>query len=154
MKFKNGSALVEVLVSASILSIVTFSFLGVFTVLSRFHQKDMYSIKGGLLAEEGIEALRLMKSGGWNVLSSIPLSTDRYFALGTSTWSATTTPEVLDGIFYRKFKIYSVNRDVNEDITPSGGTLDSNTLFLESDVSWSWRGSTTTTTYKAYMTNI
>ena len=154
MKFKKGSALVEVLVAASILSAVSLAFLGAFSVLVRFHERDTFSVKGSLLAEEGLEALRLIKSSGWSALSSIPTGQARYFALGTSTWGVTTTPEVIDGMFYRSFKIYSVSRNTDDDIVSSGGTVDSNTLLTESSVSWNWRNATTTVTYKTYVTNI
>jgi Tfp pilus assembly protein PilV len=154
MNSRKGSTLIEVVVASSILSVVCLTFLGVFSVLSHFHQKNMYSIKGGLLSEEGVEALRLMKSEDWNVLASVPAGEARYFALGTSTWSATSTPEIVDGAFYRTFRIYAVSRDESDDIVASGGTVDPNTLLVESSVSWNWRGATTTTAYKAYFTNI
>jgi hypothetical protein len=154
MKFKKGSTIVEVIVAASILAVVSLAFLGAFSVLARFHQKDMDSIKGGLLAEEGLEAARLIKSGGWSVLSGIPSATTRYFALGTSTWGVTTTPEIIDGSFYRSFRVNQVSRDSSDDIVTSGGTVDPDTILLESTVSWNWRGATTSVTYKTYVTNI
>ncbi|MBI5134378.1 MAG: hypothetical protein HZA81_03265 [Candidatus Taylorbacteria bacterium] len=149
-----GSSLVEVVVAAAILGSVSLAFFGSFAALSRFHQKSMLSIKGSLLAEEGLEALRLMKDDGWTNLSAIPTATDRYLALGTSTWSASTTPEVVDGVFYRSFRLYPVSRDASDDIVTAGGTVDPDTLLAESAVSWSWRGSTTTVTYMTYVTNI
>lgn len=149
-----GSSLVEVVVAAGILGVVTLAFFGSFSALSRFHQRSMLAIKGGLLAEEGIEALRHIKDDGWSNIASIPAGTTRYLELGASSWSATTTPEVVDGVFYRSFRLYQVMRDGSDDIVSSGGTVDPDTLLLESAVSWDWRGSTSTATYQAYVTNI
>lgn len=149
-----GSVMVEVVVVSAIISVVSLAFLGTLATLSRFHQKDMLSIKGGLLAEEGLEAVRYIKGGGWTALSSLPLNTSRYLALATSSWSATTTPEIVDGLFYRSFRLSAVYRDGSDDIVSSGGTLDPNTLFAESVVSWRWRNATSTTSYKTYVTNI
>lgn len=149
-----GSVIVEVVVASAIISAVSLAFLGTLATLSRFHQKDMLSIKGGLLAEEGLEAVRYIKGSGWTNLSSLPLDTPQYLALATSSWGATTTAEVVDGIFYRSFKLSAVYRDASDDIVSSGGTLDADTLFAESSVSWAWRNATSTVTYKTYVTNI
>lgn len=149
-----GSVIIEVVVASAIISLVSLAFLGTLTTLSIFHQKDMLAIKGGLLAEEGLEAVRFVKGSGWSNLSSLPFNTPRYFALGTSSWSATTTPEIIDGLFYRSFKLYQVYRDSNDDIVSSGGTVDNNTFFVESSVSWRVRNATSTITYKTYVTNI
>ncbi len=149
-----GSVLLEVVVTSAIISLVSLSFLGTLATLSRFHQKNMLSIKGGLLAEEGIEAVRFVKGSGWSNLSSLPVNTPRYFELATSSWGVTTTPEIIDGLFYRSFILYSVARDAGDDIVSSGGTLDPNTFLVESRVSWNWRGATSTVSYKTYVTNI
>jgi hypothetical protein len=149
-----GSVIIEVVVASAIISLVSLAFLGTLSTLSVFHQKDMLTIKGGLLAEEGLEAVRFVKGSGWSNLSNIPLNTSRYFTLATSSWSVTSTPEIIDGLFYRSFKLNQVSRDGNDDIVASGGTVDPNTFFAESSVSWRARNATTTITYKTYVTNI
>jgi len=151
---ESGSGLIEVVVAAAVVSLVALSFLGTFASLSRFHQRDMLAIKGQLLAEEGLEALRLMKSADWSVLSSIPVGQTRYLALAPAAWSATTTPEIVDGVFSRSFRLSSVARDSLDSIASSGGTVDPETLLAEVSVSWMWRSSTTTVTYKTYVTSL
>ncbi|MDO8579244.1 MAG: hypothetical protein Q7R72_00020 [bacterium] len=149
-----GSTLTEVVVVTAILSVVSLVFLGTFATLSRFHEKDMLAIKGELLAEEGMEAIRLIKSGGWNILSSLPVGSTRYLVLAPSSWSVTMTPEIIDGIFYRSFRVYAVSRDVSDDIVTSGGTVDPNTLRVDVSVGWNWRNATSTANYQSIMTNI
>lgn len=151
---RRGSGLVEIVVAGAILSAVSLTFLGTLALLSRFHQKDMLTIKGQLLAEEGLEALRLMKGAGWGALSSLPTGTTRYLALGSSSWSATTTPEVVDGQFSRSFTLSPVYRGATDDIVSSGGTADPNTLLAEVTVSWLWRSATSSVTYRTYVTSI
>lgn len=153
-KPQKGSTLTEVVVVSAILAVVSLAFLGTFSLLSRFHEKDMLTIKGELLAEEGVEALRLIKSGGWNTLSGLPMGSTRYLNLTPSSWSITTTPEVIDGIFYRSFIPYAVSRNASDDIVTAGGTTDPNTLLVSVSVSWNWRGATSTANYQSYMTNI
>ena len=149
-----GSGLVEIVVAGAILSAVSLSFLGTLSILSHFHQKDMLTIKGQLLAEEGLEALRLMKGVGWSALSSIPTGETQYLLLGSSNWSATTTLEHVDGVFARSFILSQVRRGVSDDIVSSGGTVDPNTLLAEVTVSWLWRSATTSVTYRTYVTNL
>jgi hypothetical protein len=149
-----GSGLVEVVVAASILSVIAIAFIGSFTVLARAHTKDMLTIKAELLAEEGLEALRLMKAAGWTTLSSIPTNTTRYLNVTSTAWSVATTPNSVDGAFWRSFKVYSVMRNGTDDIVSSGGTTDPNTLLTEVTVSWLYRDATSTVSYQTYVTNI
>jgi type II secretory pathway pseudopilin PulG len=149
-----GSTLLEVLVVTGVLASIALAVLGTLSLLSRFHQKDTLAIKGQLLAEEGVEALRFIKSSGWSSLSGIPSGSLRYLALSVSSWGVTTTPEVVDGEFWRTVKVYQVTRDATDDIVSSGGIVDPNTLLLESAVSWSWRGATSTASYQSYITNL
>lgn len=144
----------EVVVVSAILSVVSLAFLGTFAVISRFHEKNMRVIKAELIAEEGIEALRLIKSAGFSNLSSLTPGQKYYFALATSSWSVTTTPEVVDEMFYRHFTTSRVERNVSNDIVSSGGTIDSNVLLLKVHVDWTWRNATNTATYESYLTNI
>ena len=149
-----GSTLLEVLVVAGILSAVCLSFIGTFVAVSRFHEKNMLAIKAELIAEEGLEALRLIKGDDWEGLSALTSGTTYYFYLATSSWSVTSTPEVIDGEFYRSFRPYAVYRDASDDIVSSGGTIDPGTLLFDVSVHWPWRGATTTANYKTYMTNL
>ncbi len=149
-----GSGLVEVIVGASILSVISLTFFGTLSILSRFHERDMLSIKGGLLAEEGLEAIRYIKGSGWSHLSTLTPGNVYYTTLSASSWGVTTTPEVIDGLFYRTFTIEQVQRNASDDIVASGGTLDPNILLSNVSVAWSNRGATTTITYKTYVTNI
>lgn len=151
---ERGNSLVEVVIGAAILSTVSLAFFGTLSVLAGFHQKDMLSIKGSLLAEEGLEALRSIKGAGWANLSSIPTGQTRYLSLAPSSWGATTTPEVVDGLFYRSFRLSQARRNSSDDIVSSGGTIDPGTLLADVSVAWKWKGSTTTITYKAYVTSI
>ncbi len=149
-----GNSLVEVVIGAAILSAVSLAFLGTLSVVSSFHQKDMLSIKGSLLAEEGLEALRWIKAGGWSSLSSLPTGQSRYLAVAPTSWGVTTTPEVVDGIFYRSFRLSQVQRGAGDSIVASGGVVDPNTLLADVSVSWRWHNATTTITYKDYVTSI
>ena len=149
-----GNSLVEVVVCASILSLVSLSFLGTLSVLSKLHERDSLYIKGTLLAEEGLEAVRFIKGAGWNSLSTVPTGEPQYLALSPSSWSLTTEPEIVDGLFYRSLVFTPVERNGADDIVASGGVIDPNTLLAQASVAWNWRGATTTVAYQTYVKNI
>lgn len=157
---QTGSTLMEVVVVTAILSTVSLAFLGTFATVSKFHEKNMRVIKAGLLAEEGIEAIRILKSQDFNALSTLAQAgaTPHYLAVSTSTWSITSTPEVIDGIYYRYFTLTPAKRTPTYDIVYGAGTasdtVDLNTLFIDVYVEWQWRNATNTNIYKAFITNI
>lgn len=160
---QSGTTLMEIVVVTAILSTVSLAFLGTFTTVSKFHEKNTKAIKAGLLAEEGIEALRVVKSQNFQTLGSIAAaiagggaSTRQYFAVSTSTWGVTTTPEIIDGLYYRYFFINPVYRTGTYDVTFNSGlgTFDPNTIAVDVYVEWLWRNATNTNVYKALMTNL
>ena len=57
------------------------------------------------------------------------------------------------GQFSRKIVFADVNRDVSNNITQSGGTLDSNTKKVTATVSWTSHARTHEATLVIYLTN-
>lgn len=158
MKKAKGSTLTEVVIVAGILSSVSLAFLGTFAIISKFHEKNLRAIKAGLLAEEGMEAVRIIKGRDFNALSTLADPTvPKYLEVSPLTWNTTTTPEVIDDLYYRYFVISPAYRTVDSDPTESavgGNLLDPNTIYVDVHVEWRWRNSTTSNTYKAFMTNL
>jgi hypothetical protein len=154
MHTKKGSSLIEVIVVASIFATAFISFESTFIGLSKFHNRNTLQIKGQLLAEEGIEIIRYLRDSGWSSFSSIPLDTDYYFSLQIASWTATSTPEVVDGVFHRHFKLSEVQRSSllpSGPIVSSGGIIDPNTRKATLDVSWLWQDATSTIHYETYV---
>jgi hypothetical protein len=144
----------EIVVVSAILSVVSVAFLGTFATVSRFHEKNLRYIKAELIAEEGIEAIRLIKSGGFEKITALTPGGKYYFSLATSSWGVTTTPEVIDGMYYRSFTPYQVMRNASDDIVSTGGTIDPSTFRFQVRVDWNWRNATNTAIYESYMTNL
>jgi type II secretory pathway pseudopilin PulG len=150
---KKGSGLIEVVIATSIFSVVSVVFLNSFITISDVHKRNTFSIKGQLLAEEGIEAVRYIGDSNWSEIGALSNGVDYYFELHTSNWTTTTTPEVIDGFFYRVFRLSAVNRQ-NGVIVDAGGTTDVNTRKANVTVSWRWKNATTTVQYETYVINI
>ncbi len=149
-----GFSLVELIIG---LAIVTIVFIAVFTAYSRFLAIELevpHQIKGSFLLEEGLETMRFMRDGGWdaNIATLSTTSVYQLYWTGT-TWQATTTPQVIDGLFYRTLSISDVRRDGNDDIA-SVGTYDPNTKRIDVSVAWLARTGTTTKTASTYLTDL
>jgi type II secretory pathway pseudopilin PulG len=148
-----GVSIVEALVSAAIAGALLVAIIQAFSGYEGAQARQESAVKAQLLAEEGIEALKLVRNTGWGNLSSIPPGATRYLYFSGTTWSVTTTPEIIDGIFYRSFSPASVSRDGSSNIVSSGGTNDPNTLLITTSVSWSSSIGTSTYSYADYFLN-
>ncbi len=148
-----GLTLVEVLVAASIILVALSAMIGVFNVYMRIAYSNATAAKAAYLAEEGVEAVKLMRDTSWATnIAPLALDTDYALAFGTSTWAATTTKIYIDNTFLRTFRLSSVQRNVSSDIDPAG-TLDVGTKLLTMTVAWSAGTATSTKSIATYITN-
>ncbi len=153
-KRKNGFGLVEIIVGSALISATLFALLGVAANATRLSRETARVTQASFLAEEGVEAAKTIRDQGWS--SNIaPLATGvtHYLEFATTTWRATTTPEVINDIFYRSFTLAAVNRNASDDIAVSG-TNDPDTLKVTVTVWWiGGRRATTTEEVTTYITN-
>ena len=152
---QKGFGLVEIIIGAAILATTLLAVSFFFQRAVVISRSTGELVQASFLAEEGIEVLRFLRDEKWENLSSgITPGTNYYLSFSGSSWATTTTNVFVDGVFERKFSIENVNRDGNDDITTSGGTLDPNIKLITVSVSWFDRGATTTHTVSTYLTNI
>ncbi len=157
--FKKGSGLVEILVAVFIFTIVLGSLITASNMYLSGAEDNLKSAKGAYIAQEGIEAVKIIRDADWNTISALSDNTNYYLYFDTSSstnniWKATSTASSVDSIFTRIFKVNAVYRDSNGRIVSSGGTLDSDTEEVTVSVSWKSKNSTTTKTISTYITNI
>lgn len=145
--------MVEVLVGAALAGTLLIAVISAFATYENVQSRQVFSIKGQLLAEEGLEVLRLIRNTGWNNLANIPAGSTRYIYFSGSSWSVTTTPDIIDGVFYRSFSTASTSRDENSNIVSSEGVNDPNTLLAIFSVSWSVHNATSSVSYSDYLMN-
>jgi type II secretory pathway pseudopilin PulG len=150
-KQQSGVALVEVLIAigviVSIMVVVGFSI----TTYVEARAKLLSNAKALYLAEEGYEILRATRDEDWNTISALTPGDTYSFAVATTTLAISSTIEVIEGQYYRSFKVEEVDRAGNDDIDLSGGgTVDSGTRLVRVSVF----GPSGTTTLEAVLTNI
>jgi Tfp pilus assembly protein PilV len=155
LKEKDGFALAEALIAASICVVVLMGLMGIATLIVKLSRSNAERVQAAYIVEEGHEAVRVMRDNSWNTnINSLSRDEFYYLIFESGTWKSTTTEVFIDNQFERKFKINNVNRDANDDIVTSGGMLDPNVVKVTVSVAWSMGGATTTKSVETYLTNI
>jgi len=158
INYKNGSSLVEIVVAIFIFTVVLGLLINISSTYLSSSGDNLNIAKGAYLAEEGIEAVKIIRDSGWSNISSLSNNTNYYLYFNTSSstniWQATTSALIIDSIFARTFVLNPVYRDSNGRIINSGGTLDANTEQVVVSVSWPSKASTMTKSLSTYIANI
>lgn len=152
--FNKGISLIEVIVGAAIIGSAILATMGAYANLSKLSYQNTPKIQANYLAEEGIEAIRTLRDAGWSSkISTLSTSTTYSLYWNGSSWTATTTNILIDGIFSRTFILSEVGRDANFNILSSGGTYDSGSKKISVTVSWPDRDGTSTKNMQSYIFN-
>ncbi len=111
---------VEILVSAYIITLVILATLNIAQRSTYISRHTFYTAQGVFLAEEGAEAIRIMRDNNWTNISSKSNGVPYYFQFSGGTWVLTTNQayESINGV-KRKVIFHGVSRD--------GSTRDINT---------------------------
>ncbi|MBI3633949.1 MAG: hypothetical protein HY226_06720 [Candidatus Vogelbacteria bacterium] len=151
---KKGAGIMEVIVGLAIVMLGVFVLLRTYNYYLKFGLLHKYDVQAALLAEEGIEAVKLLRDSGWtNKISTLNSGIVYRLAFVNSSWTSTTTVKYIDGVFDRTFVLSDVYRDSNDDVANSG-TLDPGTRKLIVFVAYRSGLSTTTKSISAYITNL
>ena len=151
---QNGAGAIEVIVGLSIVLIGIFSLLRTYNYYLKFGLSHKYDVQAGLLLEEGVEAVKIIRNISWNSrISTLTPGTSYHLAFVNSLWTSTTTNKYIDGIFDRTFVLSDVYRDLSDDISDSG-TLDLNTKKVVVSIAYRNGLATTTKSISAYITNL
>lgn len=158
MSQKRGFGLLEIVIAAAIISGTMFSLSYVFLISNKLAVVSSDKVRANFLAEEGLEALRLLRDAGWaSNIAGLNAGTNYYLSFNaiTSAWSiSASNPGYIDNLFTRTIAVENVNRDANDDIASAGGTNDPGTKKINVSVAWSERGSSMTVTVSTYLTDI
>lgn len=156
MNYKRGISIIEVIIASTIISLTVISIsvaYGNFVYLSR---QNTAKVQAALLLDEGVEAIKTMRGERWSNIASTTASTTYYYTWMTDKWRATTSPVVIDGMFYRTFVVSPVYRDNStfNILTNTSGTLDDGTKKVDITVAWTDKGATSTRSTTMYIFNL
>ncbi|HWC57510.1 MAG TPA: hypothetical protein VG621_00960 [Candidatus Paceibacterota bacterium] len=149
-----GFFLIEVVVAASIIATVLIFLLGAIQDSVDASRTSLERTQASYLLEEGAEAVKAIRDGGWSTISALDNATPYALSWSGSAWSLTTSsPETIDA-FTRTVTFDAVSRDSSDTIVASGGTLDAGTRKVTITVSWNAAGGSTSVILPFYIANI
>lgn len=158
INLKKGISLVEILIAIPIFTIVLGSLIVASNLYLSTAGDSLKTAQGAYIAQEGIEAVKILRDTNWTNVSSLTNNANYYLYFDVSsttnnTWKSTTTASSINS-FIRNFTLSAVNRDANGRIVTSGGTLDANSKKVTVSVSWKAKNGTTTKSLSTFITNI
>lgn len=154
-----GFGLLEIVIATAIISGTIFSLLFVFLISNKLVMASSNKVRASFLAEEGLEALRILRDESWSAnLAGLSTGTNYYLSFNTitSAWSiSTSNPGNIDNLFARIVAVENVNRDpTTDDIVLTGGTNDPDTKKFNVSVAWLERGGSMVVVVSTYLMDI
>lgn len=148
---QRGFGLIEIVVAVAMASAALAGFSQASMTALRLLKSEKNNLETMLLAQEGLEAVRLVRDEAWAAVAS---STDsqspssRYYpVVQNGKWVlATISPGLVNGRYDRFVQFEKVSRDGSDRITAEGGTDDPGTRKVTATVSSAF-GIATLTTY-------
>jgi type II secretory pathway pseudopilin PulG len=149
-----GVGLIEIIIATSIIAIALSALAGLGNFSLKIQNRLQKNTMANYLASEAIEAARAVKDESWLSLSSLATDTALHPAQSGNPvkWVFSANSESI-GNFSRQVIISNVNRDANDDITQSGGTLDANTKKITATIDWTEQGQSQQISLSTYLTN-
>lgn len=151
---KNGFGLIEIVISITLISVALFAFATTSRIAFRAVNEASDRQRAGFLAEEGIEALKTIRDDDWTNISLLTLNQSYHLVFLGGVWNATTTVQLIDGLFTRTFTLSEVFRDPANDNIASSGESDSDTRKVKIEIDWQTYNATRTTEAITYITNL
>jgi type II secretory pathway pseudopilin PulG len=149
-----GIGVVEIVVVVGIAGIIMLSIFQLVVVATRPISVSTREAEATYLAEEALEAVRLLRNESWtDKIASLTDSTTYYPVIVASAWTLTTTnPGPLNGTYTRTIVIRTAVRDSSDNISTTG-TSDPKTKRVTATVSWLEHGQAKSVILETYITN-
>lgn len=159
MKIKNisqkGFGLIEILL---VVGVGMATFLGIEQYLNlslRAAVQDSYQTEALYWVKANLEQARAVRDEDWALISSLILGNQYNFIANGATpekWTVQTGSRS-ESRYTVWFTASQVQRDANSDIVVIGGTVDPNTLKINSNVSWDESGAAKQISISEYLVN-
>lgn len=146
-----GSSVIEILVAMGIFVVISVTALSAIIGATNIGRLTQEQTQASQLAQQGFEATSSIRNNNWDSL----VNGTHGLSTAGSQWSFSGTSDVdSSGKFTRSITIESVNRDANNVIVTSGGTLDEDTKKITINVAWSPSPSrSNNVSFVSYLTN-
>ena len=153
-RFSRGISIIEIVVAAAIIATAVVGISGAWQLYIKVSNISAEYAQAANLTEEAGEALDIMRDMSWNSnISPLSLGTTYYLYWNGQSYTATTTPQIINSTYLRTIVLSSINRDANYNIA-SSGTLDPNTKLATITVTISGNASTTLAQLQTLIHNV
>ena len=150
-----GISLVEVIIASAIISISMIYISNVYGNFLALSVENTDKVQAVFLLDEGVEAIKTMRSYAWSSVASSSASTTYYLTWQNARWQSTTTSSLIDNKFTRKYTVSNVYRDASTlNIVTNGGVLNNDSKLVNVDVSWLNNGATSSKQISFYIFNL
>lgn len=123
-----GFSLVEVVIGAALILLSVTGLVTTYSFYLKAGLKNIDSLKAAFLLQEGVEAATLMRDNSWNSIASLSTTTSYYLYWNGLMWTTTTTPQVIDSLFYRTLTFKDVYRRTSDKDIVSASSTDPKTV--------------------------
>lgn len=152
-KSQKGFGLIEIIVSAAIITISFVAILSFILFSREATLRAQRSTEALSLAEEALEVTRKIRDDGWTAnIASKTAGTTYYPTVSGNSWVLQTTNPSPTSYYTTTIVFSNTSRDASDNIVTSGGTNDPDTKKVVATVSWSDPG-TKNVTLTSYITN-
>lgn len=147
-----GQMLVEILMVIALSAIILPAILTGFVASRESKPQEVKRIKAAQILKETETAVKNIKDSGWN---NIPASGIYHPEVSGTQWTFVSGANTTSDGITQQVTISSVQRDVNGNIVPTGGSDDPSTKRADISISWSipQNGSLTSVLYLTRFTN-
>jgi Tfp pilus assembly protein PilV len=153
--YKKGISIVEVVIASAIISLSMISITNVYGNFLTLSLANTEKVQAVFLLDEGVEAIKTMRNYSWSSVSSSTVDTTYYLTWQNSRWQSTTTPNTIDNKFIRTYTVSNVFRDASTlNIVNNGGVLNNDSKVINLDVSWNYKGATSSKQISFYVFNL
>ncbi len=135
---QKGYGIVEIIITLSMGMILLFGIDQFLNLSLRMAMDDIKKTEALNLAKSSLEQARAVRDEDWTNISGLTLGSHYHFDVSASPekW-ITASGDNTVGRYTVWIVTSSVNRDnISDDIVSSGGSLDANTIRVDSYVSW------------------
>lgn len=150
-----GFGIIEMMVVVAIVGTAFASLYQLFVLTTRPIHASVRETEAVYLAEEAIEATRILRNNSWtDNIATLTNGTTYYPQISSGTWTlSASNPGLINNLYSRTVVIAAVYRNTNDDIVTSTGTLDQNTKRVTATVVWAERGKSKQFVLETYITN-
>ena len=153
-KRNKGFSVIEIIIGSAILATVLYSAASAINQIRKLERSTTHIIRSNYLLLESVDVAKIFRDTSWSAeIATLTQGISYYLIWDSSSWYATTTESVIDGLFYRTIQFDPVKRDGNDNIATTG-SVDIGTLKITANVSWLEQSGTSTRSFETYITDL